>query len=60
MSAFDVVTVKETFYVLEGNVTVTWDGGELSFGKGDLVTFPEGLKCKWHIKKKIRKHYKFE
>lgn len=50
---------EETFYVLEGDVTVTWDGEQISFGVGDLVTFPKGLKCTWHIKKKIRKHYTF-
>jgi len=51
---------QETFYVLEGEVTVTWDGGTISFGKGDLVTFPAGMKCTWRINKKIRKHYTFE
>ncbi|GAB4317309.1 MAG: cupin domain-containing protein [Promethearchaeota archaeon] len=56
---------EETFYVLEGEVTVTWtnqDGtpGEISFGPGDLVTFPEGLSCTWHVKKAIRKHYTFK
>ncbi|MBN2153501.1 MAG: cupin domain-containing protein [Candidatus Lokiarchaeota archaeon] len=51
---------EETFYVLEGDVTVTWKGGEISFTKGDLVTFPEGLDCTWHVKKKIRKHYNFK
>ena len=50
---------EETFYVLEGEVTVTWDGEQISFGVNDLVTFPKGLKCTWHIKKKIRKHYTF-
>jgi len=51
---------QETFYVLDGDVTVTWANGEISFGKGDLVTFPAGMKCTWHVKKKIRKHYKFK
>ncbi len=51
---------EETFYVLEGDVTVTWKGGEISFTKGDLVTFPEGLDCTWHVNKKIRKHYNFK
>jgi uncharacterized cupin superfamily protein len=46
--------------VIEGDVTVTWSGGEISFGIGDLVTFPEELDCTWHVKKKIRKHYVFE
>jgi uncharacterized cupin superfamily protein len=51
---------QETFYVLEGDVTVTWRGGELSFGTGDWVTFPAGLDCTWHVQKKIRKHYVFD
>ena len=51
---------EETFYVLDGDVTVTWEGGEISFGKGDLVTFPDGLDCTWHVKKKVREHYQFK
>ena len=50
----------ETFYVLEGKVSVkTTDGEEVNFGKGDLVTFPKGVKCTWDVKEKIRKHYRF-
>ena len=51
---------EETFYVIEGDVTVTWDDGEISFGAGDLVIMPEGLDCTWHVNKKIRKHYTFK
>lgn len=51
---------EETFYVVEGEATVTWDGGEISFGPGDLVTFPAGLSCTWHVKKRIRKYYTFK
>ena len=50
---------RETCYLLEGEVTVTTDKGEVSFGKGDLVTFPKGLSCTWQIKKAVRKHYQF-
>lgn len=51
---------NETFYVLEGKVKVTTnDGEEVEFGKGDLVTFPKGLKCTWEVKEKIRKIYRF-
>lgn len=51
---------KETAYVLEGQVTVTPDGGEpVSFGKGDLVVFPAGMSCTWEVKQPLRKHYKF-
>ena len=50
---------KEVCYFLEGEVTVKTPGGEVSFGKGDLVTFPQGLDCVWNIKKSVKKHYKF-
>ncbi len=50
---------KEVCYFLEGEVTVTTSQGDVSFGQGDLVTFPEGLQCVWHIKKAVKKHYRF-
>lgn len=50
---------QEIAYILEGEVTVTPNGGEpVSFMAGDLVTFPAGLSCNWHVKKPLRKHYK--
>ncbi len=53
-------TEPETFYVLEGKVTVELDqGGSVEFGKGDLVTFAQGVGCRWDVKEPIRKHYKF-
>ncbi|WP_019509191.1 cupin domain-containing protein [Pleurocapsa sp. PCC 7319] len=51
---------RETCYFLEGDVVVTPDGGEpVTMGKGDLVTFPEGMPCTWKINKAVKKHYKF-
>ena len=50
---------KETAYIFEGKVKVKTSQGEVGFGKGDLVTFPKGLKCTWSIEEKIRKVYKF-
>ncbi len=50
---------KETAYIFEGKVKVKTSQGEVEFGKGDLVTFPKGLKCTWSIEQKIRKVYKF-
>jgi uncharacterized protein len=51
---------SETCYLLEGDVEVAPAGGDpVSFGKGDLVTFPPGLSCRWNIKKSVRKHYSF-
>jgi uncharacterized cupin superfamily protein len=51
---------REIAYVLEGEVVVTPKGGApVSFGKGDLVTFPSGMACTWEVKKALRKHYQF-
>ena len=52
---------QEVAYILEGEVTVTPKngGGPVSFGAGDLVTFPAGLSCVWEVKKALRKHYQF-
>jgi uncharacterized protein len=51
---------QEQCLFLEGEVTVeTPDGRRVSFGKGDFVTFPEGLSCVWNVKQPVRKHYKF-
>ncbi len=51
---------SETCYLLEGDVTVTPDGGEpVRIGKGDLVTFAAGLSCTWEIHADVRKHYTF-
>jgi hypothetical protein len=49
----------ETCYFLEGDVTVTPDGGKpVRIAKGDLVTFPAGMSCTWEIRRAVRKHYK--
>ena len=51
---------QEVAYVLEGEVVVTPQGGEpVTFGKGDLVTFPAGMSCTWEVKQPLRKHYQF-
>ena len=51
---------SEVCFLLEREVEVTPDGGEpVSFGKGDLVTFPMGMSCTWEIRADVRKHYNF-
>ena len=51
----------EECYLLEGKVVVkTNDGEAVEFGKGDFVTFPQGLSCVWDIKAAVRKHYNFK
>jgi uncharacterized cupin superfamily protein len=58
VSTFDwTYDEREICLFLEGDVTVKTKDGEISFGKGDLVTFPQGLSCTWVVKKPVKKHY---
>lgn len=51
----------ETCYFLTGEVIVTPDGGKpAQMGKGDLVTFPKGMSCRWDIRQDVKKHFIFE
>ena len=51
---------QEVCYFLEGEIEVTPEGGQpVKSKKGDLVTFPQGLSCRWKVIKPVRKHYKF-
>ena len=50
----------EVAYLFEGKVKVKTSSGEVEIEKGDLVTFPKGLKCTWEVKETIKKVYKFE
>ena len=51
---------EETCLLIEGEVTVTYDGGSVSFGAGDYVTFPKGLSCVWKVTKPVKKYYIFK
>ena len=52
---------QEIAYILEGSCIITPTGGSpVSFGKGDLVTFPAGLKASWEVKQALHKHYKLD
>jgi uncharacterized cupin superfamily protein len=50
---------RERCILLEGEVTVDYDGGSVSFGAGDFVEFPKGLSCVWKVTKPVKKHYIF-
>ena len=51
---------QEICFFLEGDVVVTpANGVPVQFGKGDLVTFPQGMSCTWHVRQPVRKHYRF-
>lgn len=49
----------EQCYFLDGEVTIKTKDGEVSFGKGDFVTFPQGLSCTWVVEMPVKKHYRF-
>ena len=50
---------EEVCLLVKGQVTVTYDGGSVSFGAGDMVTFPKGLSCVWDVTEPVLKHYLF-
>ncbi len=50
---------SEICYFLDGEAVVTPEGGEpVCVGKGDLVIFPVGMSCTWHVHRPVRKHYR--
>ena len=51
---------EETCLLVEGEVTVSHDGGSASIRAGDLVVFPQGLSCVWKVTKPVKKHYVFK
>ena len=52
---------QEIAYILEGECVITpTNGTSVTFGKGDLVTFPAGLSANWEVKKALHKHYQLD
>ena len=62
ISEFDwEYNADERCFIQEGKVIVTTDSGEkVEINKGDLVLFPQGLKCRWRVVEPIQKLYRFE
>lgn len=62
VSTFDwIFHEQEMAYILEGSCIITPVGGlPVSFGKGDLVTFPAGLKASWQVLEPLHKHYQLD
>lgn len=61
ISRFDwVYEGTEECYIIEGEIMVETEHGIFKIVKDDFVTFEDGLKCTWDIKKSVRKHYNFK
>lgn len=49
---------QEIAWIMQGECVITPEGGApVTFGKGDLVTFPAGMKCSWEVRQPLHKHY---
>jgi uncharacterized protein len=51
---------EEWCFMFEGRACIRPEKGkEVEIKKGDLVKFPKGLRCTWHVYEKVRKVYVF-
>lgn len=50
---------EEVCYFYEGEVMVETSDDRYEIAVGDLVTFPKGLDCRWHVYQPVRKVFKF-
>ena len=50
---------EEIALIIEGEVTVDYNGGSVSSSAGDYCVFPAGLSCVWKVTKPVRKYYEF-
>ena len=51
---------EEHCFIIEGDVTVTYNGCVVHITSGDYVIFPKGLKCVWEVHQSIKKYYIFK
>uniref|UniRef100_J3N391 (S)-ureidoglycine aminohydrolase cupin domain-containing protein n=1 Tax=Oryza brachyantha TaxID=4533 RepID=J3N391_ORYBR len=58
---------RQTCYIVRGKVTAAAaaaegspETGRVEFGAGDLVVFPRGTRCTWHIAVAVDMHYAFD
>jgi len=46
----------ETFLLIEGQATISYDEGTVSFGAGDILYCPAGLDCHWNVILPVKKY----
>ena len=57
---FSDVEADETFVVVEGRATISWDGGELEVGPGDVCTLAAGVETVWTVHETLVKGFRIE
>ena len=50
-------TSEEHCYIIEGKAEISSAGRTMMIEEGDYVVFPIGLKCRWKVKRSLRKYY---
>lgn len=49
---------KEICLIIQGEANIVSDGESYHIKSGDLVEFPIGMSCQWHVIKSIKKHFR--
>ena len=55
---FTDLEVDETFVVIEGRATISFDGGEVEVGAGDVCELAAGTKTVWTVHETLLKGYR--
>jgi uncharacterized cupin superfamily protein len=55
---FMLSSPAETICLIEGDVTITPEGGEpITIGAGDIAFIPEGTRARWEVRETVRKGF---
>lgn len=55
---FMLTSPGETICLIEGDVTITPEGGEsITVGAGELAYIPEGTRARWEVRETVRKGF---
>ena len=49
---------KEICLIIEGEANIITKEESYHIKSGDLVEFPKGMSCQWHVIRSIKKHFR--
>ena len=49
---------KEICLIIEGEANIIINEESYYIKSGDLVEFPKGMSCQWHVIRSIKKHFR--